>query len=202
MTGPTVLAIMAHPDDAELWAGGTLARHAQIGRAAIFVECASQDRAREAAGGAQILGAQLHMTESLSAEACIELIGRLSADVVICHRWDDPHPDHARNGALVTGAVQKAAIRFQQRMRLYVCDTYESLTLTGNVPGRTIVNVDATFDLKMRALAEHRSQAIEHHFAPMAKRQGQSWGARIGAHWGEAFDPVPVLGMLPAVDHL
>ena len=63
MTGPTVLAIMAHPDDAELWAGGTLARHAQIGRAAIFVECASRIVPGSRGWRANI-GAQLHATET------------------------------------------------------------------------------------------------------------------------------------------
>ena len=39
VTGPgSILAVMAHPDDAELWAGGTLALHARHQEAVIAVE--------------------------------------------------------------------------------------------------------------------------------------------------------------------
>lgn len=196
MMGPTVIAVMAHPDDAEIWAGGTLAKYARQGRAAILVGTTDDVRRREAIAGAEILGAQLHLVKSVSVGSVINLIDELSADVLICHRWDDPHPDHRRIGMLVTGAVQKAAIGRSKKIRLYVSDTYQSLTLAGSVPGCAIVNIDETFELKIRALRHHKSQPVDH-FTEMARRQAAFWGARIGATWGEAFDPVPVLGTLP-----
>ncbi|HZI58918.1 MAG TPA: PIG-L family deacetylase [Verrucomicrobiae bacterium] len=196
MTSTTVIAVMAHPDDAEIWAGGTLARYARQGCAAILVGTTDEMRRREAIAGAEVLGAQLHLVKKVSVSSVINLIDELNADVLICHRWDDPHPDHRRIGMLVTGAVQKAAIGRSKRIRLYVSDTYQSLTLDGSVSGRSIVNIDETFELKIRALRHHKSQPIDH-FAEMASRQAGFWGARIGATWGEAFDPVPVLGVLP-----
>jgi LmbE family N-acetylglucosaminyl deacetylase len=201
MMTPTVIAVMAHPDDAEIWAGGTLARCALRGRAAILVGSTDEARRREAIAAATVLGAQLHLVKRVSVGSIINLIDDLSADVLICHRWDDPHPDHRRIGMVVTGAVQKAAIGRSKRIRLYTCDTYQSLTLGGNVPGRAIVNIDETFEVKIRALRHHKSQSVEH-FAEMARRQAEFWGARIGATWGEAFDPVPVLGVLPEVTML
>ncbi len=198
-----LLAIMAHPDDAEMWVGGTLAKHARTGRASILIACDDPIRTREAEAGAAILGTELRVTTGgpLLFETCLEVIGTTAADVVICHRWDDPHPDHRRIGMLVTGVVQKAAIILRKRIHLYVCDTYESLTLDSRVPGSAIVNVDDSFDVKMSALQAHVSQPLSH-FSSMAERQARTWGARIGATWAEAFDPVPVLGLLPGRDAL
>jgi LmbE family N-acetylglucosaminyl deacetylase len=116
----------------------------------------------------------------------------LYRETTLCQALDNHLPDHRKVGKIVSGSVQKAAIGLQKKISLYTCDTYKSLTLTGQVPGRAIVNIDAEFDLKMRALSEHRSQLLEH-FAEMARRHSRVWGARIGAKWGEAFDPVVIL---------
>ena len=59
------------------------------------------------------------------------------------------------------------------------------------------MDVGATYDTKMRALAAHASQPIDGHFATMADTLTRLWGARIGAHRAEAFTPLPVLGRLP-----
>ena len=48
VTGPgSILAVMAHPDDAELWAGGTLALHARHQPAVIAVEERGAERSAE-----------------------------------------------------------------------------------------------------------------------------------------------------------
>ncbi|MGH3813836.1 MAG: PIG-L family deacetylase, partial [Pseudonocardiaceae bacterium] len=58
----SVLTVMAHPDDAELWAGGTLAIHAQAGApVTIAVPRANEARDRETAASAETLGAALRL---------------------------------------------------------------------------------------------------------------------------------------------
>lgn len=48
MTGPaSVLAVMAHPDDAELRAGGTLALHARDAAVTVAVTCHEAARMAE-----------------------------------------------------------------------------------------------------------------------------------------------------------
>lgn len=201
MNRASILAIMAHPDDAEIWAGGTLAAHALTNAAHILVE--SQDSIRTAEGerGAAIINAHPHFVRRITKAECITSIRAIEPQIIITHRIDDPHPDHRRVGGIVIGAVQKAAIGSMTPIRLYTCDTYESLTLWGQVPGRTVVNVDATFEKKILAIHEHKSQPTDY-FSDMASRHARRWGARIGATWGEAFDPVPVLGRIPGVQHL
>jgi hypothetical protein len=48
----SVLAVMAHADDAELWAGGTLTLHARAATATVVIERAEAVRMREAAKAA------------------------------------------------------------------------------------------------------------------------------------------------------
>jgi hypothetical protein len=65
-----------------------------------------------------------------------------------------------------------------------------------------IIDATGAWPVKMCALAEHRSQPISDHFGPMAETLGRLHGSRIGAQFGEAFAPVPVLGRLPAGAYL
>ena len=55
----SVLAVMAHPDDPELWAGGTLALHAHHAPVTLAITEHEAARMAEAAAGAAILGARL-----------------------------------------------------------------------------------------------------------------------------------------------
>ncbi|WP_328356072.1 hypothetical protein OG800_16020 [Streptomyces sp. NBC_00445] len=87
-------------------------------------------------------------------------------------------------------------------IRLYTSDSYNSLTLNGPVASRVIIDVTATYETKMRALAERRSQPIPEHFGPMTETLSAPWGSRIGVTRAEAFTPMPILGRLPATAHL
>lgn len=196
-----MLAVMAHADDAELWAGGAIALHARAAAATVVIERAETVRMREAAEGAHVLGATLRVLDELTPEVLTALLIELRPDVVITHHLDDVHPDHRRIAQRVLAAVPRAVIDRGHPRRLYTCDSYESLTLRGHVTGRTIIDIGATFAIKMQALAMHVSQPLDH-FAPMAERLARSWGARISATHAEAFDPLPVLGRLPATRYL
>jgi LmbE family N-acetylglucosaminyl deacetylase len=195
---------MAHPDDAELWAGGTLALHAQTGQVTIAIPPTDPARLAEAVTGADILGAHLHILEdpptpkSLSA-----LMARLHPDVVITHPTTDVHPHHRDVAATVLAALPDTVITTGFPRRLYTCDTYNSLTLTGPLPAATIIDITQTYPTKMHALAAHNgTQPIADHFGPMAENLARLWGARIGTHYAEPFIPIPILGRLPGATHL
>lgn len=202
VTGPgSILAVMAHPDDAELWAGGTLALHARHQEAVIAVEQRGAERSAEAAEGARRLGVGLRLAEAITPASCAALLLELRPEVVVTHRLDDVHADHRRVAEAVLAAIPEAVIAQGRPLRLYTCDSYESLTIGGQVGGRTLVDVSTTFEAKMHSLRAHASQPLDH-FGAMAERLARSWGARIGVAYAEAFDPVPVLGRLPGVSHL
>jgi len=199
----SVLAVMAHPDDAELWAGGTLAHHAHTGaQVTIAVPRHEPERDAEATAGAAILGADLRLLDHLTVPAVRDLLDQVRPEVVITHRIDDVHPDHRHAATTLLSALPEVVITTGCPRRVYTCDTYNSLTLIGPVHASVIIDITDTYDVKMRALQAHASQPITDHFGPMAEHLARLWGARIGSPHAEAFTPVPVLGRIPATTYL
>jgi bacillithiol biosynthesis deacetylase BshB1 len=128
--GVDALAFGAHPDDVELFCGGTLIRLAQLGYTTGVVdltrgEKASHgdpaERAREAAAGAAELGASFRDNLELPDTGLAPVDAQLAAVVGVLRRrrpelvlapWiEDRHPDHAAAAALVTRAVFFAGVR-------------------------------------------------------------------------------------------
>ncbi|WP_329243006.1 PIG-L family deacetylase [Actinoallomurus sp. NBC_01490] len=194
---------MAHPDDAELWAGGTLALHAEHG-VTVTIAVASHDPTRdaEATAGADILGAEIRSLPELTAETVADLMRHLRPEVVITHTTADAHPDHHNASRTVLAALPDVVINTGHPLRVYGCETYNGLTLDGTTQPQTIIDISDTYATKTQALHAHRSQPITDHFGPMAENLARLWGARIGTTYAEAFTPIPVLGRLPATHHL
>lgn len=197
-----VLAVLAHPDDAELWAGGTLAVHAARGRVAVATAAHGEPRDSEAAAGAALLSADLHLLNAITPEAVGGLLEVVRADVLITHSVHDVHPDHRRVADAVLAALPHAVITTGRPRRVYTCDTYNSLTLTGSVTGAALIDITSTWTVKHAALSAHQSQPIDDHFGPMADVLSRLWGARAGVDRAEAFDPVPILGRRSATPFL
>jgi N-acetylglucosamine malate deacetylase 1 len=195
---------MAHPDDAELWAGGTLALHARHAPVTIAIPRPEPARLAEAEAGAAILGASLRiLPDPATASDVTSLILATRPDVVITHPLADVHPDHRHLAATVLAALPPAVITTGSPCRLYTTDTYNSLTADGPVRATAIVDITATYTAKTRALAAHDgTQPIASHFGPMADTLARLWGSRIGTAYGEAFTAIPVLGRLPAASSL
>jgi len=195
---------MAHPDDAELWAGGTLALHAHAGATVTTaVPRTSEIRDQEAAAGTAALGGQLRLLEELTPSTDGDLLTELRPEVVITHNPDDIHPDHQRTARTLLAALPEVVIATGNPRRVYTCDGYHNLRRDGrplHLP--VIVDVTSMWDTKMRALTQHASQPIAEHLAPMAETLGRLHGCRIGVRYAEAFAPVPVLGQLAATLHL
>lgn len=198
----SVLALFAHPDDAELWVGATLAHHARHTAVTIGVPHCDEVRDAEARKGAAMLGAQLCQVPRLDHAAVQQLLLDKQPDILITHPLNDVHPDHRAVAATVLGALPEPRIATGRPSRFYTCDSYNSLTLDGPLRADRIVDATATFDTKMAALRQHASQPIEEHFGPMAETLGRLWGARIGTEYGEAFTAVPILGCLPSATQL
>lgn len=195
-----MLAVMAHPDDPELWAGATLAAAAAAGSTLTIVLPRHGDpRDTEAATSAATLGATLTLVDDLTVSVLSSFLLELRPEVLITHPSTDMHPDHRAIARTVNAALPEAVIATGHPRRIYSCDSYNNLARDGH-PLHLPVIIDATemWDTKMQALAAHASQPIMDHFGPMAHTLGRLHGSRIGTTYAEAFAPVPVLGRLPA----
>ena len=201
---PVLLTVMEHPDDAELWAGGTIARHVQTGgTATIAVTKHDPIRASQATAGAQILGADLYLLDELTPATISTLLTEVRPDIVITHSTDDIHPEHRRCAERVLAALPDVVIATGHPNRVYHCDGYNNLDQHGkplHLP--TIIDITDQWALKIAALQAHTSQPILDRFGPMAEILSRLHGIRIGVSHAEAFRALPVLGRLPAAEGL
>lgn len=177
-----IAAICAHPDDADLIMGGTIARQAQLGRRIAIVDMTAgesgsrgtpETRAAEAAEAARILGVAqrecLGLPDSsleVRAEHKDPVVGairRLRPRVVVLQHWQQRHPDHAHAGRIVYEAAFLAGLR---NYRPDLGASYRPFKLVYCLPltehydtvPTFVVDVTATWDLKMAAVRAFASQ--------------------------------------------
>ena len=124
MSGIDILGIFAHPDDAELCAGGTFLKEIQSGKTAAIVDLTRGElgtrgtadiRKKEAQEGAALLGVSSRDNLGLSDGfftatesailAVVERIRHYKPTLVITNTLYDRHPDHAKAADLVKQAA-------------------------------------------------------------------------------------------------
>jgi bacillithiol biosynthesis deacetylase BshB1 len=126
-----IVACGAHPDDVEICCGGTVALSVRIGHAVGILDLTGgelgsngteEERAREAAAAAEILGVgerhNAHLPDGgLSAadpeqmRAVVEWIRRLRPEILLIPPERCRHPDHRQAHVLLRDAAFKAGLR-------------------------------------------------------------------------------------------
>ena len=178
--GVALLAIAAHPDDAELTCGGTLARAARQGyRVAILDLVAGESgtsgspalRAREAERAAAALGVQWRGTAGLrdahlqntdeTRRVVVEWIRHYRPRTVILPFPVGRHPDHrvaselARDACYLAGLARYDANgRAHRPFKILYALAYRE----DPVKPSFVVDISATFAAKMKAIHCYRSQ--------------------------------------------
>jgi bacillithiol biosynthesis deacetylase BshB1 len=124
-----VLAIGAHPDDVELFAGGTLAKMAALGHTTGIVDMTKGElgtrgtvsrRRTEARHAAQVLGLKVRHNLGLAdgnvrvtpaaRMKVIRILRKYRPSIVLTHYWDDNHPDHVYTSRIVSEAVHHSGL--------------------------------------------------------------------------------------------
>ena len=205
-----LMAVMAHPDDAEIWSGGTLALHAERGDAVrICTLSYSEDstRGREAQEGAKRMGCDvecLGLKDTLirdSDEAVQQLMKSMDSflpDAIITHWFDDMHPDHEATfrvlrRTLLQHFLVNAIDDFKAFPRIFCCDTYNSLGLHGPFKPDIFVDVTHVWGKKERAIKAHQSQILSL-YLDMTERQCLIHGKAAGSKRAEGFLHLPLFG--------
>lgn len=125
-----LMVMTVHPDDAELGAGGTIAKYIAAGKKVGIVDLTRgelgtrgtpETRKQEAARAAEILG--VHVRENLGLRdgffandeanqlPIIRAIRQYQPEIVITNALDDRHPDHGRASKLVNDALFLSGLR-------------------------------------------------------------------------------------------
>jgi N-acetylglucosamine malate deacetylase 1 len=195
---------MAHPDDAEMCAGGTLAVLARAGAQVSIVVCSLPDhpdlRVAEAEAGAKLLGAEVRFLAPASSSRTwqvtdykpYDLVAKLDAlaaqlqpEMIFTHWSGDAHDDHVAVARSATTLVRKRAAD------LYACEQPNQYTPVA--PGmrlNTYVDISSTNETKIAALNEHVSQTRGRHWQSHLQTRTRFHGERLGWQHAEAFECV------------
>jgi len=125
-----LLVMTVHPDDAELGAGGIIAKYVAEGKIVGIVDLTLGElgtrgtpeiRAQEAQNSAKILGVSVRENLKLrdgffqnneeNQKEIIKAIRKFQPEIVITNAWEDRHPDHGRASKLVNDALFLAGLR-------------------------------------------------------------------------------------------
>ncbi len=192
-----VLAFGAHPDDIEAGAGGLVARFAAAGAAPTMVVTSIPnrypDRLAEARAGATALGAELVLLREDAASRVEDyemhdlvrryeqVIARVNPDVVITHGPSDTHWDHFLVHRATVAALRRSACD------LLAYEASPALAATPRTIGSVFVDISATIDTKLAAIAAHATQ-----FSPLAvegrRDVARAMGRYCGAAYAEAYE--------------
>jgi bacillithiol biosynthesis deacetylase BshB1 len=177
-----ILVACAHPDDAELVMGGTIAREAARGRRVALLDLTRgesgsrgtpETRAAEAQEAARVLGAAHRESPGLPdaglaavpahKDPVVAALRRLRPRVVLLQHWEQRHPDHAAASRIVYDACFLAGLRsyrpdlgpaFRPAKLAYAA----TMTEATDVVPTFVVDVTPFWETKARAIAAFASQ--------------------------------------------
>jgi LmbE family N-acetylglucosaminyl deacetylase len=180
-----ILAIGAHPDDVESYAGGTLAKYAKaghkvftatatngnIGSATLSSEEIARIRKQEAANAAAHIGAEyicldfddeMFFEDKAARLKFINLVRYCKADVILTHNPVDYNPDHELTSKIVNDIavmipIAKLVTEAPPCENIPVIYYWETVHGLGFIPGE-YVDISDVIDIKMAMCREHKSQ--------------------------------------------
>ena len=185
-----IICFGAHPDDNEFRAGGVAAMWAAQGHHVKFISCTNGDighwgmaggplaqrRTAEVERCAEIFGIETEVLDIHDGEimptmenrrTIVRLIREWRADIVMCHRPNDYHPDHRYVALLVQDAGYMVTVPFfcpdvpylrRNPVFLYYQDRFQRpYPFTPDI----VVGIDKVIDKKLAAALALASQTLE-----------------------------------------
>lgn len=179
----SIIVIVAHPDDADIFCGGTLAKHIDRGDDVTIIhmtrgELGTADnneaeitaiREEETRRSGKELGASVEFLDfqdgrvTYSMENRLEIVETIrkhDPNLVLTHFQDDMHPDHRVTSKLVTDAYYMVSLPLVETASA-PCDpsnVYYFGKPTSSFEPETYVDISEQIDRKMRAIERHKSQ--------------------------------------------
>jgi bacillithiol biosynthesis deacetylase BshB1 len=204
-----ILAVFAHPDDAELLVGGSLARSVDRGERVGILDLTAGEmgsrgtveiRAREAREAAEVLGVAVRRNAGFpdtgvddsheSRRKLASLLREMKPTLIVTHWIEGRHPDHVATARLVLSAAFLAGLKnypasgdaFRPKKVVHSTLYRED----GPAPS-FVIDVTPQLDRKLRALACYRSQFEGAKAAGEMLGGGRPFADQVQAHlayWG------------------
>jgi len=185
-----LLVIGAHPDDADIYAGGLATKYRQLGHTVKFISvtngaaghhemCGQQliDRRRaEAKAAGDVIGAEYQVWDNPDGELTptlkvrmqiIRLIREFGPDLLLTHRPNDYHPDHRYTSQLVQDAAYLVTVPniCPETPPLardpVIMYLYDTFTKPSPFSPTVAVAIDDVFEEKVSMIDCHESQVYE-----------------------------------------
>jgi bacillithiol biosynthesis deacetylase BshB1 len=173
-----LLVVGPHPDDLEIGAAGTIAKHAAMGLRVGLVDLTQgemgsngtvEERLAEAEEARKVLGAAWRTNLRLPdrafgshpdhALAATELIRRVTPKAIAIPYWSDRHPDHVAASKLLSDAIFNAGLhRFRAEGEPWKPEMTSYYFINESAQPSFVVDVSEHYETKRRALACHKSQ--------------------------------------------
>jgi bacillithiol biosynthesis deacetylase BshB1 len=178
-----ILVFGAHPDDAELSCGGTIAKEISLGKKVGIVDLTRGElgtrgtadlRDEEAAHAAQILGISIRenlrfrdgffKNDEAHQLEVIKMIRKYRPDVVIANAVDDRHIDHAKGSKLVSDACFLSGLRrIETQLDGAPQEAWRPKTVYHYIQWKDlvpdfVVDVTGFMDVKVASLMAYKSQ--------------------------------------------
>jgi len=173
-----ILAIAAHPDDAELGCGGSLLLAVKKGLSVAIADLSAGEmssrgtvasRQDESGNAARILGlkerrnlglpdSKIGENSSHSRSALIQLIRDTRPRIVLAPYWEDRHPDHEATGRLVKEACFYAGVAKVGDGEPYRPARLFYYMLSYPFTPAFVLDISAVWERKMEAIMAYQTQ--------------------------------------------
>ena len=207
-----LLAFGAHPDDVELFAGGTMAKMASMGYSTGIIDMSRGElgtrgtpeiRKQEANKAAEILNVKIRENLRMpdgnvtmnqqSRLKVIKIIRNYRPQIVLTHHWDDKHPDHVNTSRIIDEAVHHSGLaKIDTGQERYRPETILYFKLPPGAPPSFVVDISEFVDQRIEAIKAYKSQLYDPSSqAPMTKLSQPGFLSKveaIHAYYGTLID--------------
>jgi bacillithiol biosynthesis deacetylase BshB1 len=210
-----ILVIGAHPDDAEIGCGGTIAHYKKRGKKVGILDLSNgeptpfgtvEKRLNEAKAASELLHLDVRITLNMTnryientienRKLVAEVIRKYKPKILITHPADDWHPDHIACHQLVNAAkfqakLTKTESEFPEYYPKYVFYFDHSHLKDKNRKPDFLIEISDSLEDKINALKAYTSQFIDNKkhariFDYIRERAGYL-GYQIGVRYAEGF---------------
>lgn len=191
-----IAVVVAHIDDAEIWAGGTLLKYnGQADIITYVLRCNDEIRKEEA----------LQSDKKLkSTSVCVQknqdlynCLCDFKPTILITHWQMDSHPEHSEVFNIVQQMLPYLQIFENIRPNVYCMETYNWVGIypSSIFQPTNYIDISEVWKQKMELIELFKSQPVQY-WKDMVTHQNSLAGAQVGVKYAECFIQLPVLGVL------
>lgn len=191
-----IAVVVAHIDDAEIWAGGTLIKFSRQANIVIcFLRCNDEKRKKEALESEKKLKSKSVYIQN--EQDLYHYLCDFKPTILITHWQMDSHPEHAEVFGLVQKILPYLHIFANIRPNVYCMETYNWVGIhpIGMFQPTNYIDISEVWEQKLELIEIFKSQPVQH-WKDMVTRQNSLAGAQVGVKYAECFIQLPVLGVL------